>query len=367
METCDVFGRLNQLINNYSRASVNKLIVFVGHGVCTGYDTCTCDPLWHGAACSAADCSSLNQCSSKGDCILPNTCECYPGYDGAACNTTAEPNLHAPIFAVSLYNATVLENSPIGTKILQVQASDADSGRNAQLLFSLDNGNVASPSFTIDSISGEVFTSSALDYESLSLHLIKLKIVASDSGTPRKSSFVYMYINVLDVNDNCPVFDSSDSKWLNISQNTHPGTLLTVISASDKDSGPNGEVGYGLSNASSLDRTFRMGEENGELTVVGELKVKEYRLVIVARDLGEPSCSRQTDLTVNVFGESAVTEGPNESSTTENTEGIASPSFFIESFTDVSQYTISRTLSLDSIFPCVCKKSFMKLRMGIFT
>ena len=274
-----------------------------------------------------ADCSSLNHCSSKGDCILPNTCECYPGYDGAACNTTAKPNLHAPVFAAPLYNATVLENSPIGTKILQVQASDADSGRNAQLLFSLDNGNLARPSFTIDSISGEVFTSSALDYESSSPHLFKLKIVASDNGTPRKSSFVYMYISVLDVNDHCPVFDSFHTKWFNISQHTHPGTLLTVISASDKDSKLNGKVRYGLSSASNLDGAFKMGEENGELTVLGDLKVKEYRLLIVARDLGNTSCSRQTEVTVNVFGESSVTEDPSDISTTEYTEGIAIRSF----------------------------------------
>ena len=259
-----------------------------------------------------ADCSSLNHCSRKGDCILPNTCECYPGFDGAACNTTAKPNLHAPVFAAPLYNATVLDNTPIGTKILQVQASDADSGRNGQLLFLLVNGNVASPSFTIDSISGDVFTSSAFDYESSSPHLFKLKIVASDNGTPRRSSFVYMYINVLDVNDHCPVFDSFHTKWLNISQHSHPGTLLTVISASDKDSGLNGEVRYGLPHGSHLDGAFNIGEESGELTVVGELKGKEYRLVIVARDLGKPSCSRQTDVTVNVFDWSAVTEGPSE-------------------------------------------------------
>ena len=274
-----------------------------------------------------ADCSSLNHCSSKGDCILPNTCECYPGYDGAACNTTAKPNLHAPVFAAPLYNATVLENSPIKTKIHQVQASDVDSGRNGQLLFSLESGNVASSSFTIDSISGEVFTSSALDYESSSPHLFKLKIVASDNGTPRKSSFVYMYISVLDVNDHCPVFDSFHTKWFNISQHTHPGTLLTVISASDKDSELNGEVRYGLSSASNLDGAFKMGEENGELTVLGDLKVKEYRLLIVARDLGNTSCSRQTEVTVNVFGESSVTEDPSDISTTEYTEGIAIRSF----------------------------------------
>ena len=188
---------------------------------------------------------------------------------------------------------------------------------------------MASPSFTIDSISGEVFTSSALDYESSSPYLFKLKIVASDNGTPRKSSFVFIYIEVLDVNDHCPIFDSSQTKWFNISQHTHPGTLLTVISASDQDSGLNGEVRYSISNASSHSGDFKMGEENGELTIVGELKVKEYRLLIVARDLGKPSCFRQTDVTVNVFVKSVVTVGPSEISTTENIEGIVVPSLFI--------------------------------------
>ncbi|KAL9960883.1 hypothetical protein ACROYT_G034389 [Oculina patagonica] len=297
-----------------------------GHGVCTGYDTCACDPLWHGPACSEADCSDLNHCSNKGDCILPNTCECYPGYDGAACNTTAKPNLHAPSFAAPFYNASMLENSPIGTKILRVQASDADSGRNAQLLFLLDDGNDASPAFTIDSVSGEIFTSSALDYESSSPRLFKLKIVVSDNGTPRKSSFVFMYVHIVDVNDNCPVFNSLHTKWFNISQNTHPGTFLTVVSATDQDSGLNGEVRYSLSYASNLDGAFRVGEKSGELMVVGKLKEKEYRLVIIARDLGTPSCSRQIDVTVNVFAESAVTKTPREITTVVNTEADKSTS-----------------------------------------
>ena len=293
----------------------------LGHGVCTGYDSCACDPLWHGPACSEADCSSLNHCSNKGDCILPNTCECYPGYDGAACNTTAKPNLHAPVFAALFYNASVLENSAIGKKILRVQASDADSGRNAQLLFWLDNVNVASPTFTIDSVSGEIFTSSALDYESSSPRLYKLRVAASDNGTPRKSSYVFVYINIVDVNDNCPVFNSLHTKWFNISQYSHAGTALTVVSATDKDSGINGKVRYGLSYASNFDGAFKVGEENGELTVVDKLKAKEYRLFIIARDLGTPSCSRQTNVTVNVFVESAVTEDPSEMTTVVHTEG----------------------------------------------
>ena len=298
-----------------------KFFILPGHGVCVGFDTCVCDRHWHGPACSVADCSSVNDCSNKGDCILPDTCACYAGYDGAACNTTAKRNVHAPVFAAPLYNVSVSENVPVGTRLIKVQASDADSGRNAQLFYSLIDGNIVSTAFTIDSISGEIFTSSALDYESSSPHLYKLKIVASDNGSPQKSSFVFTYVTIVDENDNCPVIKSLHKSFFNISQDALPGTLLTVISADDKDSGRNGEVRFGISTASDLNGAFGIGEENGEITVGKGLKLKEYRLFVVSRDLGVPSCSRQIELTVNVHGGFEVTEEPSRVSTADATEG----------------------------------------------
>ena len=123
------------------------------------------------------------------------------------------------------------------------------------------------------------------------------------------------------MNDHCPVFESPQSRWFNVSQDTHPGTVLAVISATDQDSGLNGEVRYSLPYSSDHPGVFEVGEENGNLTIAKELQEKEYRLVINARDLGTPSCSRQTDVTVNVFAEPAVTEGPSIS-TGVKTEGI---------------------------------------------
>ena len=267
-----------------------------------------------------ANCSRLNDCSNKGDCILPNKCECYPGYDGVTCNTTAKPNLHAPVFLVPVYNLSLSEHVPMRTKILRVQARDADSGRNGELFFSIDDN--ANPAFTIDSLSGEIFTTSTFDYESSSPNLHKLKVVASDNGLPPKASFALVYINIVDENDNCPVFNSLQPRHFNISRNTPPGTLLTVVSANDKDSGLNGEVRYGLSSTGNDDKNFTVEERNGTLTTAGSLIEKEYRLLVVARDLGEPSCSSQIELIVNVFNEKTVTEVPSEVTTGVTTEGI---------------------------------------------
>lgn len=108
----------------------------------------------------------------------------------------------------------------------------------------------------------------------------------------------------------------------NISRYTNPGTLLTVVSAVDKDSGLNGEVRYRISSASNHDGVFEVKEENGKVFVAKRLKQKEYRLLLVARDLGLPSCSRQIELIVSVFRKTPITtEEPSEIPTAGSTEG----------------------------------------------
>ncbi|XP_068732633.1 uncharacterized protein [Montipora capricornis] len=312
-----------------------------GHGVCVAFDTCTCDSTWHGASCSVANCSGVNECSGKGDCILPNICECFPGYDGVACNMTASPNLHAPIFSTPFYNLTLSENVPINTHILKVNASDADTGRNAQLFFLLDNSDGVNSAFTIDSSSGKIFTLMNFDYEGSSPKFLKLKIMVLDDGVPRKSGFAFVYITIRDENDNCPVFNSTKAKSFNISQNAPPGTLLTTVSADDIDSGLNGEVRYSVSYASINERAFAVEKKSGEVTIINGLTERSYRFVVTARDLGVPSCSRQIELTVDVFQEPqtiTVTSGitTEESRTSDPVASTTNPSSDVASPTNSS-------------------------------
>ena len=209
-----------------------------------------------------------------------------------------------------------------------MQASDADPGRNGQLFFSMDDSQDANSAFTIDSLSGDIFTLSDFDYESSSKKLYKLKIIASDNGIPRKSSFVFVYISINDQNDHCPIFRSPQMKFWNISRNTPPGTLLTVISADDKDSGLNGEVRYSLSYTGNHKGAFKVDEQSGEVAIADVLKLMEYRLQVIARDLGVPSCSRQIELTVNTFDDPEVTEVASEVTTGVRTEGRQTVLFF---------------------------------------
>ncbi|NXH57664.1 PCDGF protein, partial [Rhabdornis inornatus] len=60
-----------------------------------------------------------------------------------------------PVFSKSVYEARVAENLPEGSLVLQVRATDADSGTNGRVSYSF--GNVPDGVrllFTVDSQSG---------------------------------------------------------------------------------------------------------------------------------------------------------------------------------------------------------------------
>ena len=63
-----------------------------------------------------------------------------------------------------------------------------------------------------------------------------LTVRAQDSGVDSKSSTVFVYVNVLDINDNAPVFDPS-SYSNEVWENATIGTSILMVSATDIDDG----------------------------------------------------------------------------------------------------------------------------------
>jgi len=68
-------------------------------------------------------------------------------------------NDNRPKFTNSAYDVTVVENTPPGTVILQVSATDSDSGNNAIVEYGFTSSTMESPAgrlFSIDSATGNV-------------------------------------------------------------------------------------------------------------------------------------------------------------------------------------------------------------------
>lgn len=108
---------------------------------------------------------------------------------------------------------------------------------------------------------------------------------AIDSGVPPRSSRVELFIQVLDENDNSPIFMAEPSRLL-LPEDMPIGTQVTVIEAQDADSGEYGKITYLLDRLSSQGK-FSLDADTGVLKIADKLDREEkasYLLIVEAWD-----------------------------------------------------------------------------------
>lgn len=175
-------------------------------------------------------------------------------------------NDNPPVFPSSEYTILVLENSKIGTTVLDANATDMDSGANAQISYSLIAGYV--DKFAIDPINGTVTTLDVFDYEQD--QLFDLTIKASNTGRNSLFGLVYIVIHVVDANEFTPTFMKKTFNF-SVFKNVPVGTAIGKVTASDNDRGPEGLVLY-LMFGHGKNTDFDINELSGEIHTRGSLK-----------------------------------------------------------------------------------------------
>ena len=110
-------------------------------------------------------------------------------------------NDNAPVFDQPYYRASILESAPIGTSILRVSAVDPDS-QDTVVTFALARGG--HEQLDVDKTTGVIYVKDTLDYEVT--NKLDVVVVASDNGDPELTNEANVTVNVIDVNDNSPVF-----------------------------------------------------------------------------------------------------------------------------------------------------------------
>ncbi|BFZ24031.1 hypothetical protein BsWGS_27070 [Bradybaena similaris] len=187
-----------------------------------------------------------------------------------------------------------VENSGRGTVVGHVKATQRDPTHNSNVTFYLIGGNVFS-SFSIGQDSGIVTATGQLDYEKCSSHSLSVLAVHSSSMQSR-NEYIKVSINIIDINDNPPVFEQDPVVLRNIAENTPAGHVIHKFTASDLDSGLNGTVHYLLEpcceGGENSDPHLDIHPETGELFVSGTLdfEMKDQISVIVR---AEDSCPTQ--------------------------------------------------------------------------
>ncbi|XP_074958429.1 protocadherin alpha-5-like isoform X5 [Phalacrocorax aristotelis] len=152
-----------------------------------------------------------------------------------------DANDNAPQFNQSVYKVKVLEGSELGTVLIKLSATDMDEGINSDIMYFFSKRVAAQVKeiISIDENKGEIRLQGKLDYEEIDSY--EVTIEARDKGTPPLSGHCRVVLEVLDVNDNAPeVWVTSLS--VPVPEDAAVGTVVALLSVSDRDSGANGRV-----------------------------------------------------------------------------------------------------------------------------
>ncbi|KAG5330656.1 FAT protein, partial [Acromyrmex charruanus] len=204
-----------------------------------------------------------------------------------------DENDNVPFFVDNKSRISVLETMSINTELLRFKATDNDLGPNSELTFAISAGNKRD-TFYIDPLTGILYLRKPLDYEEQIRYT--LNITCSDGGHPRLSSVTSLTVEVIDTNDNPPVFPNT-AIVRQIREGILVRTPIVTITAEDPDSGDNGVVSYSILSQEPQDQVRRFGINPSSgvihtLLPIDREEVDTFNLVVVATDQAQPPSAR---------------------------------------------------------------------------
>lgn len=219
--------------------------------------------------------------------------------------TVADINDNRPEFARSSYNVSVEENVRAGAAILQVSASDRDSGPNGDVTYSFSPrvSALVRNRLQIDTHTGVISARGPIDFEEERRY--QFLVEARDQGNPQLSGAAVVVLNVQDVNDNAPqivvnLTPGSD----NVTEDEAVGKFIAHVSVSDRDSGQNSVVVCSMSDDHfTLQKLYDHANNMYKVLLSRPLDYEaapSHRVSITCRDSGRPALANSTSFTVHV-------------------------------------------------------------------
>ncbi|XP_043924987.1 putative protocadherin beta-18 isoform X9 [Protopterus annectens] len=199
-------------------------------------------------------------------------------------------NDNSPSFPQREFVISVVEQAVPGTTFPLERAQDLDVGVNAvqnYMISQNDHFRLDIPNLKDQNKRPEIVLVKQLDYEKT--HTIRLQLTAVDGGEPPRTGTAAVQINVIDINDNAPVFNQSVYKVKLFEQNAK-NFVAVKVTATDLDDGPNGDIIYAFSHISdAMGRIFKLNNKTGEITVAEPLDFEDrniYQMEVQVKDGG---------------------------------------------------------------------------------
>uniref|UniRef100_A0A8C7LA85 Protocadherin alpha-C2-like n=2 Tax=Oncorhynchus TaxID=8016 RepID=A0A8C7LA85_ONCKI len=209
-------------------------------------------------------------------------------------------NDNMPVFVKELYSVTLNENAPIGTTVVQVNATDLDEGSNAEVLYFFGKmvKNKIRKLFDVNTNTGEIVVKELVDFELQDSY--EIDIMATDKGSAPLTTDKSITVKIIDLNDNAPEIEVTSFSNA-IPEDSRPGTTVALISVNDLDSGLNGKVICSL--VEDIPFTLMPSLQDNMYSVVTKStldreKSSQYELTVVAKDAGQPPLSSVKTISV---------------------------------------------------------------------
>ncbi|GFN78043.1 protein dachsous-like [Plakobranchus ocellatus] len=196
-----------------------------------------------------------------------------------------------PTFMKPSQDVSISESAPKDHKIPLGSVRDEDLGTNSTQTIEIVSGNEdkdfaleIKTSSNVEKILDLVVTQRKLDYERTTFY--KLVIRATDGGG--QYSEMTVNINVLDQNDNEPIFNVSKYSK-RVAENVTVGTRIIRVQATDSDSGNNSKITYSIDHRTDPEGFFTIDPVTGWVHVNKPLDYEtrsRYTLKLEARDNG---------------------------------------------------------------------------------
>ncbi|XP_019730300.1 protocadherin alpha-8-like [Hippocampus comes] len=184
-------------------------------------------------------------------------------------------NDNYPSFMSKSQVINITEITAAGAKFPLHPAHDADVGKNTVNSYKLSqNDHFSLEGQQGESVTPELVLQRLLDREKQAV--ITLTLTAIDGGTPPKSGTMTIIVNVLDINDNAPVFSQTLYK-ASVYENIEIGTSIITLNATDLDAGQNGQVFYSFSEVSrgKQNDLFAIDNKSGTVTNINHLNFED--------------------------------------------------------------------------------------------
>ncbi|XP_029556885.1 protocadherin beta-16 isoform X10 [Salmo trutta] len=212
--------------------------------------------------------------------------------------TVLDANDNKPVFSQTVYKVRLPENSPTGTVVVAVSASDEDEGANGEVSYEFNRiSDKAAKLFSIDKKTGEIKVQGPIDYEENTEY--EVRVQAKDGSGLAGNAKVM--IEITDLNDNAPVIliKSFNNP---IPENVLPGTEVGIINVQDEDSEGNRQVRCSI----QQNVPFKLNpsiKNYYSLVTTGELDreiISDYNITITATDEGSPPLSSSKTIHLSV-------------------------------------------------------------------